>query len=96
MSWTGKSDVGVGTQIVTAVEPNKRVETSLDFGEQGKAKALFILEGKDGKATVLWGFDTDMGNNPIGRWMGLFMDSMVSSDYEEGLSSLKALVEKKA
>ena len=96
MSWSGNSDVGVGTQVVTAVQPNKRVETELDFGDQGKAKAFFILEDKGGKTTVTWGLDTDMGNNPIGRWMGLFMDGMVGTDYEKGLANLKALVEKKA
>src|SRR5690606_16939708 len=42
---------------------------------------------------VTWSMQADMGNNPIGRWMGLMMDSIVGADYETGLASLKKLVE---
>jgi effector-binding domain-containing protein len=38
--------------------------------------------------------DSDMGNNPIGRWFGLCMDNMIGADYEKGLAKLKEVSEK--
>jgi hypothetical protein len=34
-----------------------------------------------------------MGNNPIGRWMGLMLDGLVGADYERGLEQLRQTVE---
>jgi hypothetical protein len=59
----------------------------------GTAMASFILVEDAGKTTITWDLDTDMGNKPIGRYMGLMMDKWVSGDYDKGLSNLKALVE---
>ena len=58
-----------------------------------RAVANFELVESDGKTAVTWGFETDLGSNPMARWMGLMMDSWVGGDYEAGLSNLKALVE---
>ena len=94
MEWTSDNpNVGNGTQEITAAVENERVETALDFGGMGTAIAAFDLV-KSGDATeITWGFKGDMGNNPIGRWMGLMMDSWVGADYEKGLAALKAKVE---
>ena len=42
---------------------------------------------------MTWGFESDLGMNPMARWMGLMMDSLVGGDYEQGLANLKDLVE---
>ena len=85
--------VGNGTQEIIASTENTRVETALDFGDMGTAQAWFAL-APDGAATTLtWGLKTDMGNNPIGRYMGLMMDRWVGADYEKGLNNLKTLIE---
>jgi hypothetical protein len=34
-----------------------------------------------------------MGNNPVGRWMGLTLDRFVGADYERGLERLRERVE---
>lgn len=93
-SWKGNSDVGTGKQTVTALEQDKRVETDLDFGEQGTAKAVLTITAEGAGSKVTWGFDSDMGMNPIGRWFGLFMDGMIGGDYEKGLAKLKGIAEK--
>jgi hypothetical protein len=95
MSWEGNESVGAGSQTITASEENRRVETKLDFGEQGTAQAYFDLEpASDGsKTNITWGMNSDMGNNPIARWMGLMMDSWVGTDYEKGLENLKKRIE---
>ena len=59
----------------------------------GSANAKFVLAAKNGGTEVEWGFVSDMGMNPIGRWMGLMMDSWIGADYERGLSKLKEIAE---
>ncbi len=93
-SWSGNDQVGTGKQTITALEQDKRVETDLDFGEQGLAKAFITVTPEGEGSKVTWGFDTDMGMNPIGRWFGLFMDGMIGGDYESGLARLKGIAEK--
>lgn len=94
LEWASEHpQVGNGAQEITLSDPDKRVETALDFGPMGGALAAFDLTETAGKTTVTWGFEADMGNNPMGRWMGLMMDSWVGGDYEAGLSNLKSLVE---
>lgn len=85
--------VGNGTQEIIASEPDRRVETALDFGDMGTATAEFLLVEAGGNTTVTWGLTADMGAGPVGRWMGLMMDSWVGPDYEKGLENLKAVVE---
>ena len=85
--------VGNGSQEIVSSVAGEKVETALDFGEMGTAKAAFILSGAGTGTEVTWTLVSDMGNNPIGRWMGLMMDTWVGADYEKGLSNLKTLVE---
>lgn len=94
LEWSSENpQVGSGTQVITASEDNKRVATALDFGDMGTAEAEFLLVEDSGKTTITWGFKSDMGSNPVGRWMGLMMDGWVGGDYEAGLANLKKLVE---
>ena len=72
---------------------NELVETALDFGAMGSADAKFVLSAKDGGTEVEWGFVSDMGMNPIGRWMGLMIGGAVGDDYERGLAKLKEIAE---
>ncbi len=94
MAWSGNSKVGKGSQVITDSVQDQRVRTDLDFGEMGTARAEWQLSTEGAGTKVRWTLDSDVGNNPIGRYMGLFMDRMVGPDYERGLRQLKALVEK--
>lgn len=93
MSWSGNDQVGEGSMTIVASEPFQRIDISLDFGPQGVADAHYALAPVEGGTQVTWGFRTDLGLNPVGRYFGLLMDGFIGKDYEEGLSSLKALVE---
>ena len=94
MVWqSDQRDVGNGRQEITAVLENEEVRTALDFGDMGTAEAWWTLAEGDSGTTVTWGLDADMGNTPMGRWMGLMMDGMVGGDYDAGLLNLKTLVE---
>lgn len=86
--WSGNSKVGKGSMEITHIEANRRVEMDLNFGPQGNAKCGFILEPLDRNTKLTWYFDSDMGNNPLARLMGLFMEKFVGKDYSEGLNNL--------
>ncbi len=87
--------IGSGSQTITKIVPNERIETELEFTapRQGMADA-FVTVGDDDKATkVTWGFSTE---SPY-PWnaMNLFMnmDKMIGGEFEKGLGKLKKLVE---
>ena len=94
MYWTSDHpQVGSGNQEIVESESDAFVKTRLDFGAQGRAHAYFRLTPEATKTTVVWGFTTDFGTNLVGRYMGLMFDSWIGADYEEGLLSLKQIVE---
>ena len=95
-SWVSESQGSGSMTISKAVEPT-RLETDLDFGAQGKAKAHFELKSvPENQTEVIWHMDADMGNNPVGRIFGTQMDAMIGPDFEDGLNRLKELSESEA
>lgn len=94
MDWVSdEPNVGTGSQEIVAATENVRVDTALDFGSMGTANATILLEPSGDSTLITWSFETDMGMNPMARWMGLMMDRWVGADYEKGLTNLKQLVE---
>jgi hypothetical protein len=85
------SDVS-GTQTVAAVS-DARVDYQLDLGYMGQPKQSIeaVIEGDATKVT--WTMNADMGFNPIGRIMGLFMDDMQGPVFETGLGKLKQVAQ---
>lgn len=94
MSWSGNDKVGSGTEVITQSVWNRKIAVDLEFGGQGGGKAALTLTTQDHGTQVLWSVDVNVGNNPIGRYMGLTLDKAIGADYERGLAKLKALVEK--
>lgn len=92
MHWESR-EVGSGTQVITLSVPAEKVEMALDFGTQGKAEAWFRLVPAGAGTEVTWGFRTDLGWNPVSRWMGLMFPDLIAADYDRGLARLKARVE---
>lgn len=92
MEWSSDT-IGSGRQEITLSTPAERVETALDFGAQGPATAWFDLVPEEDGTRLTWGLNADMGNTPIGRWMGLMMDDWVGADYQRGLANIKAIAE---
>ena len=93
VEWVGEV-VGTGKQVITESLPHASIKTSLDFGSQGMATADWTFEETDDEGTkVTWGFDTDLGLNPIARYMGLMMNRWIGADYEKGLAKLKSVCE---
>ena len=94
MAWSGNSKVGKGSQVITESVADQSVKTDLNFGDMGTAKAEWQLSSAGTGTKIVWSLDMDVGNNPLGRYMGLFMDKMIGPDYDRGLKQLQALAEK--
>jgi uncharacterized protein YndB with AHSA1/START domain len=93
-AWKSASE-GDGKMTLTAAEPGKQVAYDLYFPEMDSTSTGALRFAPEGGATrVTWTMDGDMGKNPIGRWFGLMMDSMVGKDFDAGLANLKSLAEK--
>lgn len=93
LAWAGNADVGSGTQRIIASVPDSRVDCALAFDGWGEATASFVLEPEGSGTRIRWSYESELGLNPLLRWMGLFMDGWVGGDYEKGLAKLKALLE---
>lgn len=94
MSWASeKPDVGNGSQEIVESVEDKLVRTKLDFGDMGNANAFFEIEPTGDHTKIVWGFDTDLGLNPVSRYFGLMFERWIGPDYEQGLAKLKALAE---
>lgn len=96
MSWESDHDqVGSGTQKIVEAEENKRVKYEMTFGGfEGKSYAEFILTPEGEGTKVTWTYDGEMKG--FMKLFGIMMDSMLGPMYDEGLRSLKQLVESKS
>lgn len=87
--------VGSGSQQIIESTPPTLVRVQLKFVGQGDAVAFYRLEPMESGTKVTWGFDTEFGNDVIGRWFGyLLFDRMLGADYEKGLQKLKTVLER--
>ena len=89
-SWhSDLKEVGDGKLWITQSLSNQYIETEMEFAQNGPATGSFKFEKVDGGTKVTWGMDSDMGMNPVGKYIGLFMDQMVGEQFDKGLNDLK-------
>lgn len=94
MTWQSEHPhVGNGTQEIIESVPDEHVTTRLRFAGEGDATATIALAPEPNGTRVTWSFDSDLGLNPLSRYFGLMLDSMIGSNYEQGLATLKSLAE---
>lgn len=94
--WIGNSEVGEGSQTITASDPGKAIKTVLTFsgwdGESG-SDWNFIPDGN--KTNVTWGFDG--AETPfVFRPINLIMKSGLKKTYVKGLNKIKKIAEDRA
>jgi hypothetical protein len=99
MSWDGP-ETGKGSQWTVEYEENKRVKNAMAFdGMEGQIFAEFVLEEVPEGTKVVWTYDSDVsetgyGNASITKLFNAFvLEGMLGKQYEEGLASLKQIVE---
>lgn len=96
LEWDGNKDVGTGRMEMLESVPASKILIQLDFLKPFEAHntAEFTLAPNGGSTQLTWAM---YGPQPfMMKVMGLFcsMDKMVGKDFEDGLSNLKALIEK--
>ena len=93
MTWTGEK-MGTGTLTITKSEPNVGIWYGIDFNHGSMSSVGSILtQGVPEGTEVIWQDTMDLGKNPVNRYFGLLMNSVVGADFEQGLAKLKQVVE---
>lgn len=89
-SWDSK-ELGKGSQTITNIVNEERMDTELYFGFGDPAKAYMITEDAGtGQTRVTWGIS---GRSPYPfNIMNLFYD--MGKDFDQGLKNLKGVLEK--
>jgi uncharacterized protein YndB with AHSA1/START domain len=95
-AWKGNDKVGAGRMEITQATPPSRVAIKLDFLAPFESHnvAEFTLAPEADNTRVTWAMH---GPSPyVSKLFGLFvsMDSLIGTDFEQGLSNLKAAAEK--
>ena len=89
--------IGAGSLTILESTENKSLRTEIVFlkegEENGRGNGEWTFTEKNGLTQVSWSFLGDMGNNPVARWIGLMMDSMLGPQLETGLSNMKEYLE---
>lgn len=93
--WNGNNDVGEGQTKIISSKPHESIGIELKFERpfKGTNDVEFTFKPNGGNTVVTW---TMTGKtNFISKAMGLVidMDKMVGGQFDEGLSSLKRVVE---
>jgi hypothetical protein len=93
-TWT---DPGMGNGRLEIVESDVEsgIRFRLDF--EGSPHPLWgtirYAAEADGRTRVTWTGTGELGKNPLSRYMGLLLDTLIGTDYELGLQGLRNLVE---
>lgn len=89
--WNWESSIqGRGRMHIDEAEDAQRLVYTLHFEDMGQeARGAITLQPLDGGMTrVDWSFSMRLGHNPVMRWFGLGLDTLVGRDYEIGLKRL--------
>jgi hypothetical protein len=92
-----KPDVGSGEQEIKKITENERFDTEIRFMEPfpSKSDAWITTEAVgENQTKVKWGFAGNMPRPANLMLLVMDMNDAVGPDFEEGLSSLKAKLEK--
>jgi hypothetical protein len=96
--WEGNKEVGIGEQEIKAIVENKQIDTELRFIKPWKSVSDAFLKVKElnsNSTEVIWGF-SGVNKVPMNIMMLFFnMDTSVGTDFNEGLESLKQVLESK-
>ncbi len=94
--WVGNKQVGTGEQELIRIVENEVVESQLRFFKPWKSESDAFIKVKkidENTTEVIWGF-SGVNKPPANVFMLFFnMDKAVGKDFDEGLTSLKAILE---
>ncbi len=89
-AWTSESE-GDGEMVITESVPSVVVNFELTIVGMGPpSRGGFRLAPNANGTVVEWSMTADMGNSPMGRWIGLMMPGWLAKDFDDGLAALDA------
>ena len=92
INWESKDkNVGNGCQEITALVPNQKQSTKMEFEGMGESTSDIILTPEGNATKVTWTLDSEL-ERPM-NLMSLFMNSAMDKSYGEGLAKLKEISE---
>jgi uncharacterized protein YndB with AHSA1/START domain len=93
--WSGNEQIGEGTMTLTKSRPNELIWVKLEFAKPFAATSTadFTFEPQGENTVVTWGMSGH--NDFLGKAICLFMnmDKTVGGQFEQGLASIKSVVE---
>lgn len=93
-SYRWESDkIGAGNLTITESRLNQYIATDLNFMKEGDATGYYQFEPVKNGTLVTWTLQTEIGNEPFKKYMGLMMEDMLRSNFDQGLQNLKLYVE---
>jgi len=87
------SNVGKGKLTIEESTPFSLVKSKLEFEGMSESHAYFKMEPEGENTKVTWAIDSNLGNNPFFRLMGVMMDKMLGDIFLQGLTDLKKVAE---
>ena len=96
ISWKSKNaQVGEGYQEIVNKEGSHLIKIELSYSGKNTGTVHYEIQPTGTGSRVIWQYDTDFGNNPFGRYIGLLIEDMIGPPYEQGLAKLKLNLEKR-
>ena len=95
INWDGEI-TKQGKMIVTRTVPYDSIFIEIYFGKDATPSGettFYLSEVSADSVELSWIFKSDMGLNPLARYMSLFMRGTMATQYESGLQDLKQLLE---
>jgi len=93
--WSGNDEVGEGSMTIVESKPNELVRMKLQFVRPmtDTGEAVFTFKPEGDKVTVTWAMNGK--NGFLKKAICLFMsfDKIIGGKFEEGLASMKKIVE---
>lgn len=86
-------ETGAGHLEITESDPQEGIVYTMVFEGFEPLDGAIQYDQVDDGTQVSWIANGKTGNNPIARYFGLMMDSMIGADFAEGLAGLKTAVE---
>jgi uncharacterized protein YndB with AHSA1/START domain len=92
--WDGENpNVGKGSMTITSSVPNQFIVYAMSFDGQGDATSAHKFEQIGDSVKVTWTFDSDLGYNPVAKYMTKIMSGMMQETFDNGLKDMKAIAE---
>ncbi len=95
LSWSSPSQ-GKGALEIIKVEPNRSVQYRVNFIDYDmQAVGTISFDSSANGVKAVWRDQGELGDNPINRYFGLFLDSMIGPSLQVGLNNLAKFADKK-